>query len=186
MPFSPATKTREKILRCANVLFAKHGFARTSMEQIASRVGIQKPSLYYFFRSKDDIFAYAMEDVLSRLASDIKSIRAQTALSDTERLARIFERIAASGKEAGAAGAFRTGGDSSGCHSSPQLRSRMQEVFRLVADSMREAGIENPDMAAQVAFDILHSYMLRRSEKKKSSPAPEYLLYVSRLFINKK
>ena len=48
--------TKEKILDAALTLFAQNGYEPTSMEQIASEVGIKAPSLYKHFKGKEDIF----------------------------------------------------------------------------------------------------------------------------------
>lgn len=47
--------TREKILDVALDLFTDQGFDGTSMREIAERLRITKPSIYYHFGSKDDI-----------------------------------------------------------------------------------------------------------------------------------
>jgi AcrR family transcriptional regulator len=47
--------TRERILDVALDLFADQGFDGTSMREIAARLGITKPSIYYHFASKEDI-----------------------------------------------------------------------------------------------------------------------------------
>ncbi len=47
--------TKERILDTALTLFAKNGYDGTSMEQIATLVGIKAPSLYKHFKGKEDI-----------------------------------------------------------------------------------------------------------------------------------
>jgi AcrR family transcriptional regulator len=47
--------TREKILDVALDLFTDQGFDATSMREIAERLRITKPSIYYHFASKEDI-----------------------------------------------------------------------------------------------------------------------------------
>ncbi|HUN36120.1 MAG TPA: TetR/AcrR family transcriptional regulator [Trebonia sp.] len=47
--------TREKILDVALDLFTDQGFDGTSMREIAERLHITKPSIYYHFASKDEI-----------------------------------------------------------------------------------------------------------------------------------
>jgi AcrR family transcriptional regulator len=49
------TSTREKILDVALDLFTDQGFDGTSMREIAGRLGITKPSIYYHFASKEEI-----------------------------------------------------------------------------------------------------------------------------------
>jgi AcrR family transcriptional regulator len=47
--------TREKILDVALELFTDQGFDGTSMREIAERLNISKPAIYYHFASKEEI-----------------------------------------------------------------------------------------------------------------------------------
>jgi AcrR family transcriptional regulator len=47
--------TRERILDVALELFTDQGFDGTSMREIAARLGISKPAIYYHFASKEEI-----------------------------------------------------------------------------------------------------------------------------------
>jgi AcrR family transcriptional regulator len=47
--------TREKILDVALDLFTDQGFDGTSVREVAARLGITKPSIYYHFASKEEI-----------------------------------------------------------------------------------------------------------------------------------
>ena len=47
---------REDILQAATALFAAQGYAQTTMTQIAERLGVTKPYVYYYFRNKQEIF----------------------------------------------------------------------------------------------------------------------------------
>lgn len=46
----------EEILRVAEMLFAEFGFAGVSLDMIAARVGIRRPSVLHHFRSKREIY----------------------------------------------------------------------------------------------------------------------------------
>lgn len=48
-------KTKELIIRSAFELFLKQGYNKASMAQIATEVGIKKASLYYYFKSKEEL-----------------------------------------------------------------------------------------------------------------------------------
>jgi AcrR family transcriptional regulator len=50
-----ATSTRERILDIALELFTEHGYDKTSLRDIAERLGTTKAALYYHFKSKSDI-----------------------------------------------------------------------------------------------------------------------------------
>ena len=49
--------TRQRILREASLLFATKGYHGTSTREIAAAVGIQQPSLFHHFESKDAIMS---------------------------------------------------------------------------------------------------------------------------------
>ena len=48
--------TKESIVRTALELFLKNGYERTSLNQLAREVGITKPAIYHYFKSKDELF----------------------------------------------------------------------------------------------------------------------------------
>lgn len=47
---------RQRILENAARLFAQKGYENVSLEQIAARLKLNKASLYYYFKSKDEMF----------------------------------------------------------------------------------------------------------------------------------
>lgn len=69
----PPGGRRTDIVDMAAVLFDEHGYHSTSMEDIADRVGLAKPTLYHYFRSKDEILFEihnAMIDVILQSHED--------------------------------------------------------------------------------------------------------------------
>ena len=59
--------TRTRIQQVALELFAEQGYERTSLREIAERLGVTKAALYYHFKSKEDIVRSFTEDHFSRL-----------------------------------------------------------------------------------------------------------------------
>lgn len=53
--------TRQRVLEAAYELFYRRGFVRVSLDAIAAEAGVTKRTLYYHFRSKDDLLAAAIE-----------------------------------------------------------------------------------------------------------------------------
>lgn len=47
--------TKQRILQTARELFATKGVQQTSLQEIADRLGITKPALYYHFASREDL-----------------------------------------------------------------------------------------------------------------------------------
>lgn len=59
--------TRERIIDAAQAIFARDGFVGAKMQEIADRVGIQRPSLFYHFKNKEALFVAAHEQVFARI-----------------------------------------------------------------------------------------------------------------------
>jgi AcrR family transcriptional regulator len=51
----PRSDTRKRIQDVARDLFARQGVQRTSLQDIADKLGITKPALYYHFSSREDL-----------------------------------------------------------------------------------------------------------------------------------
>ncbi|WP_329104168.1 TetR/AcrR family transcriptional regulator [Micromonospora sp. NBC_01699] len=64
--------TRARIQAVALELFTEQGYEKTSLREIAERLGVTKAALYYHFKSKDDIVNSFVEDRLGRLDGLIK------------------------------------------------------------------------------------------------------------------
>jgi AcrR family transcriptional regulator len=59
--------TRARIQQVALELFSEQGYERTSLREIAERLGVTKAALYYHFKSKEDIVRSFTEDYFSRI-----------------------------------------------------------------------------------------------------------------------
>ena len=53
--------TRDRILQAAGKLFQQDGIRAVSVDAIAEKAGLTKRTLYYHFRSKDDLIAAHLE-----------------------------------------------------------------------------------------------------------------------------
>jgi AcrR family transcriptional regulator len=63
----PRGDTRERIQSVALELFAEQGYEKTSLREIAERLGVTKAALYYHFKSKEDIVRSFTEDYVHEL-----------------------------------------------------------------------------------------------------------------------
>lgn len=61
-----APEKKERVLIAAARLFAELGYSQTDMSQLAERCGVAKGSLYNYFESKEDLFAFLCADGLER------------------------------------------------------------------------------------------------------------------------
>ncbi|WP_410615150.1 TetR/AcrR family transcriptional regulator [Amycolatopsis sp. lyj-109] len=56
--------TKQRILDVARDLFTSQGVQRTSLQDIADRLGITKPALYYHFQSREDLVRSIVQPLL--------------------------------------------------------------------------------------------------------------------------
>ncbi|MEV5650876.1 helix-turn-helix domain-containing protein [Nocardia sp. NPDC052254] len=70
--------TRERIRAVAMELFAEHGYDKTSLREIAERLGVTKAALYYHFRSKEDIVVSLSQDLRDGIDDIVAWARAES------------------------------------------------------------------------------------------------------------
>jgi AcrR family transcriptional regulator len=64
------------IINAAGELFTAHGFAATSIDDIASRAGVAKGAVYHHFESKEQIFQRVFEQMTGALAAEVAATAA--------------------------------------------------------------------------------------------------------------
>ena len=64
-------KVRERIIEVARKVFAKYGYKKTTMDDIAIGAQKGKSSIYYYFKSKEEIFEAVVETESKLLFDDI-------------------------------------------------------------------------------------------------------------------
>lgn len=57
MSKAPASPTRDRIVEAAGKLFHRDGIRAVSVDAVAAKAGLTKRTIYYHFRSKDDLIA---------------------------------------------------------------------------------------------------------------------------------
>lgn len=66
----------ERILRAAEELFLEHGFAKTTMGQIAKAARCNQALVHYYYRSKERLFEHVFEDKVRSIVANILAIDA--------------------------------------------------------------------------------------------------------------
>jgi len=76
-PLSDRSEVRkEQIFRVAMHLFALHGYERTSLQEVATELGVTKPALYYYYPSKEELLFEIMTFAMDRVLADIREVSA--------------------------------------------------------------------------------------------------------------
>jgi AcrR family transcriptional regulator len=68
----PSPAVRDRLLNVALQLFAQKGFESTSIREIASAAEVTKPTLYYYFESKDGLYLELLDHVCGTIERTIR------------------------------------------------------------------------------------------------------------------
>src|SRR5215207_4044197 len=67
---------REAVLRAAAQLFNEKGYAASTLDEVAERLGVSKPTVYYYVQSKDEILFECVRTGLELLQKAIREVDA--------------------------------------------------------------------------------------------------------------
>jgi len=71
---SAQKEAEKRLLDSALTLFSENGYDRTSIREIIERAGVTRPVLYYYFKSKEELFLHLVETVFSEFNTNIDQI----------------------------------------------------------------------------------------------------------------
>ena len=83
---------RAAVLESALATFARFGYRKTSMEEVARAADISRPGLYFLFASKETLFRSAVTQALDQDLAAIERILADTDRPLRQRLLESFDR----------------------------------------------------------------------------------------------
>lgn len=175
---------RQEIVEAAKSLFARNGYSPTSMDEIAKKVGIAKPSLYYFFKSKEEIFAAIVEEVVVEI-KDYLSAELKICKNRSEPLGKMIERtISICLKN----GIVIRPVDIKVANIHPimfeKILSILIEFKKILARTLACHGVAQSKLAAEVLVNSIHAYVLQRKHGIKIAPEKEYGKYLASLFAS--
>lgn len=77
--------TRSRIQQVALELFTEQGYEKTSLREIAERLGVTKAALYYYFKSKEELVESFVGDRVTEIDNMIEWLRAQPRTAEVRR-----------------------------------------------------------------------------------------------------
>lgn len=80
-----STERRAQIIEAALACFARKGYVHTTMDDIVAESGLSKGSIYWYFKSKDEIFKAAMTAIAANVVGEPMHVL-QTAATATEKV----------------------------------------------------------------------------------------------------
>ena len=81
----------EKIISAATSLISAEGYEKASLRKIADKVGLQKSSLFYYLKGKQELLPRIIDISVDEVIMCIKKINANNELEPEEKLKRAFD-----------------------------------------------------------------------------------------------
>jgi AcrR family transcriptional regulator len=82
---APRRDTRARAQQVALELFGEQGYEKTSLREIADRLGVTKAALYYHFKSKEDIVHSFTDDYFAEIDALLDWAKDQPRSAETQR-----------------------------------------------------------------------------------------------------
>ena len=151
---------RNAVLQAAAQLFNERGFHATSLDDIAARLNVTKPTLYYYVKNKDEILLQCVRQGLDMMLEGIEASRAAggKAIDQLMTCMQVYARIVT--MDFGMC-LIRVGDEQLPPDSRRELRRLKsaidQEFRRLVAEGVAEGSLQpcDPKMTAFVIAGAL-------------------------------
>lgn len=83
---------RQVVLRTAARIYSRNGFHETTLADIADKLNVSKPALYYYFRSKDDILFECHRLAIEAITDGDNPMPSRAEASGRERLEEFLRR----------------------------------------------------------------------------------------------
>jgi AcrR family transcriptional regulator len=93
-PAAASVERRAAVLDSALVTFARFGYRKASMEEVARAARISRPGLYFLFASKEELFRAAVSQALEEDVAEVERILGKSDRPIRDRLLDSFDRWA--------------------------------------------------------------------------------------------
>ncbi|AST96479.1 hypothetical protein BC8716_11190 [Shouchella clausii] len=156
--------TKEKIKQAALVAFAKGGYEGMSLAEVASAVGIKTPSIYAFFKSKQDLFMTIYHELLDEHAAQlVQQTNVMEIEGSEQRLRKVVEAMIDYHLREQTKTEFLTRVNlfppdflkdemrSRFAHNEQQIRSSLVAIF--------SEGIEQGDIRSEPLYELVDSFL---------------------------
>lgn len=80
----------EKIISVAAALIRRKGIKGSSFQEIANKVGIHKSTVFYYFKSKEELLLRILEKSVNEVNSELRRITSNNELKPEEKLKEAF------------------------------------------------------------------------------------------------
>ena len=161
---------RLSILEQAFALFAESGYDGVTYQKIANRCGISRTSIYRYFRTKEQIFDYAVKQSTGKINTMVEKVLDRADWSPKEKIVRIMHITAKMLEDnrlfLSVVLEYLLSQKNSGADMRRKVRRHtfgMRFVLQRLLQQATEHGelsVPNPEIAATLLYGMLESFVL--------------------------
>jgi AcrR family transcriptional regulator len=173
-PAAEGQNARARIQEVALDLFIDEGYDKTSLREIAERLGVTKAALYYHFPTKEDIVSSMVEDRMAGLKEVVDWAKEQPRTEETRReVIRRYAGLLQGGRHFKIMQFFeRNQTLAKTLQSGDAMRSQMMELTDLLSDKTDPPAVQ---LRRSLAIFAIHAswfvFSLRKVPEEQSREA---------------
>jgi AcrR family transcriptional regulator len=178
---------RDLILETAGRIFSRFGFKKTTMDEIARALHRAKSSIYYYFKSKEEIFKSIVETESRLMREEIQREIEKKSNPDDKLKAYVIARIRTLNRLANYYSALKD--DYLENYSfieeirEEHLRNEIQAIKRILAEGVKKglfavANLKKTAIAILTALKGLESHIILESKHHEIEPIIDNLLFI--------
>jgi AcrR family transcriptional regulator len=162
------------LLDAARALVAEEGIEALSLAALARRVGLSRPGLYEYFRSRDDLVAAIVEEELPRWAALVEgSLDASAGLpGKVESYVRTQLEVMTDGRHAAAVALVE---HALAEPARERIRDGHAQLLRPLTAALAEGGIPEPELRAELVQGIVDA-AARLAQRHPGGPAAKTIV----------
>jgi len=169
---------REAVLESALRTFARFGYRKTSMDDVAREARISRPGLYFLFSSKANLFRAAAEQDIEQNLRAVQQILADPDRPPAERIVEAFERWA--GRYVGPLQDVDAMLDENPDLLGPTARGGPDRFEQMITTALQESGVPAGDLVARTlistSIGIKHQVSDRGEYRTRMATAVDLLV----------
>lgn len=170
--------TKDEIADVVEAHLARHGFERMTVDEIASKLGISKKTLYQHFETKQDLYAYVFERIGEKSRAELAASVAGEG-SCRDKVLKLLRMILVQAR------GRLVSDDLRGEH--VVAASACAEAYGSLLEDLLEKGraqgefaISSPALAQRMVAAMLNEYSLMLSENPKLKRDEELVAAIAR------
>jgi AcrR family transcriptional regulator len=174
----PVSNIRERLLREALHAFTAKGYSASSVREIVEKCSVTKPTLYYYFGSKERLYRTLIAETFAEFNRRIAAIAASP-LPPVEKLAAVMEHYLSHARENPdrirliMAALYRSDAFAPEVDIRLHILPNLRVIAGIIGEGMRDGLFrkENPLRLCLQLMGILHPQMLMRLLPRRRLPA---------------